>query len=240
MNEFIVYEIYCSKNNKRYIGSTKREFNKRKNEHLRSLRKVKHYNKYLQLDYNNYGEATFQFNIIQVCESEQEMLKRETYWMNYYGGINSFTIYNFQDNSTKNLEYSSNISKSNIGRVAWNKNRKMTKEELEVNRKSHLGIKRSKASIEKQKITIANNPTFGNKNKHLSDITKQKINVKNKGRIPYNKGKRATYHKYDKLVPILRNEYSQLHSYSKVQQLHPDIDYNSINRLIKFGYLSKL
>ena len=238
MNNYIVYCICNHKNNKKYIGSTSRTLKKREQEHLRLLIKGRHYNKYLQEDYFLYSEE-FEFYELCRCANRDEMLKMETYYMNKYGGIESDTIYNYQDNTTKNVEYGKSISSSNKGKSAWNKGRKMTPEEIEKNSRCHIGIKRSKESILKQKETIKQNPNFGNKGKHLSESTKQKISQAKKGNIPYNKGVKNKHHKYDELVPVLREEYNRLHSYVKVQQLHPDMRYDTIWCLIKYGDTNK-
>ena len=50
--------------------------------------------------------------------------------------------------------------KVRFGTIPWNRGRKMTDEELKRNSISHLGIKRSKVSIEKQRASIARNPNF--------------------------------------------------------------------------------
>ena len=73
----------------------------------------------------------------------------------------------------------------------------------------------------------------------MSESTKQKISQAKKGNIPYNKGVKNKQHKYDELVPVLREEYNRLHSYAKVQRLHPDMKYDTIWCLIKYGDTNK-
>lgn len=238
LNNYIVYCIENTLNGKVYIGSTGRTLKQRKLEHLRLLNKRKHYNSYLQEEYNRY-QKHIEFRELQRCNSYKEMLTVETNYINLYGGIESDNVYNYQDNTTKNREYSLSISNSNKGKSAWNKGRKMTSEEILINRISHLGIRRSKESIDKQKLTIKNNPNFGNRGKHLSKETKLKISESNKGKIPYNKGKKNKKHKYDALVPKLREEYCILRSYAKVQKLHPDLSYDTVWCLIKYGDTNK-
>lgn len=70
-----IYQIVHKVNNRRYIGSTHR-FEERWNTHLRELRKNKHYNKFLQNDFNKSGEGLFRFEILEVVE-EGEKLKRQ-------------------------------------------------------------------------------------------------------------------------------------------------------------------
>ena len=169
----------------------------------------------------------------------EEMLVLETTFINKYGGIESEMVYNYQDNKTKNSEYGSKISQSHKGKTPWNKGRKMTSAEIEVNSKSHIGIRRSKESIEKQKDTIKSNPNFGNRGKHLSEEVKAKISKANSGRVPYNKGIKNKTHKHDLIVPQLRNEYTLLKSYTEVHKLHPELSYDTIWSLIKYGDTNK-
>ena len=78
-----IYQIYCSKNGKSYIGQTV-NFTIRQNRHLRELRKNIHCNLALQNAFNKYGEDCFywkkwQFdNITQddLNELEKEYIKK--------------------------------------------------------------------------------------------------------------------------------------------------------------------
>ena len=232
----IVYKIECLVNRRVYIGCTKRKFKQRCNEHKNLLRQNKHYNSYLQEDYNKYGLNSFTFSQIDFCTTRLQALQQETYWIKYYGGINSMSTYNMQDNTTKNYEYSLKISNSKKGGTAWNKGRKMTETEIEKNRLSHIGIKRSLASREKQKQSIKQNPNFGNKGKHLSETTKLKISNSKKGGTAWNKGRRNDKHKYDNILSQLQQEYKELGNYKAVHRLHPNMCYDTVYRLIKYGY----
>lgn len=238
MNKYIVYCIENKFNGKVYIGSTKRGLKQRKLEHLRLLKRNKHYNVYLQQDFNLYAEY-IEFKELRQCNTYEEMLVLETAFINKYGGIESEMVYNYQDNETKNSEYGSKISQSHKGKTTWNKGRKMTPAEIEVNSKSHIGIRRSKESIEKQKATIKSNPNFGNRGKHLSEEVKAKISKANSGRVPYNKGIKNKTHKHDLIVPQLRNEYTILKSYTEVHKLHPELSYDTVWSLIKYGDTNK-
>lgn len=211
----VIYQIICLKNDKRYIGRTK-NFEKRIKYHKGGLKANQHYNGYLQNDYNLYGENYFSFEIIEIVEEKDANFK-EDYWIDYYGGIESQFVYNYQTNKTKNKEHSNKISDSKKGSLPWNKGRKMTEMEIEVNRQSHIGIKRTKASIEKQKLSIKNNPNFGNKGKHLSEETKQKISEAKKGRIPYNKGKTRYTHE---LIDDFKNDLANGKSYEYIIAKH--------------------
>lgn len=229
--DIFIYQIVCVRNNKRYIGRTA-DLKSRFKRHLRDLRMNKHYNKYLQNDFNIYGVNSFLFELIEISDDELAC-SREDYWISFYGGIESVATYNFQNNLTKNSEHRNLISKSKVGTVPWNRGRKMSLEELEVNRRSYLGIKRSKESIEKQKQTIANNPNFGNKGKHLSESTKEKLSKAKIGKIPYNKGKtKYTQELIDGLKEDLR--LGKFYEYI-IEKYKPEfkLDKYFINKLIK-------
>ena len=60
--QFTVYKILNLKNNRVYIGSTV-DFEIRKAEHLGQLRSNKHINRFLQSDFNIYGEENFSFSL---------------------------------------------------------------------------------------------------------------------------------------------------------------------------------
>lgn len=106
MRSVFLYEIVCKVNNKRYIGQTYNPV-QRKSYHKKQLKSNKHTNLGLQKDYNEYGLSQFEFNIIEKVENKDIALKRETYWMNYYNGVNSDDIYNVKGNGKgqDNLEY---------------------------------------------------------------------------------------------------------------------------------------
>jgi hypothetical protein len=63
-----VYIITNIANHRIYIGGSKNS-NIRKSQHYHMLRRNKHHNKRLQLDWNIYGEQNFEFEIIMTCEA---------------------------------------------------------------------------------------------------------------------------------------------------------------------------
>lgn len=63
--KFGVYEIKNVKNGKRYIGSTKKSFDIRWEQHRKNLRKNNHINNHLQHAWNKYGEESFEFSVIE-------------------------------------------------------------------------------------------------------------------------------------------------------------------------------
>lgn len=80
-----VYCILNIYNNKRYVGSST-IFSRRKSQHLHELRKNKHPNHCLQLDFNFFGEIAFRFFILEKIYTldKDELISREQYWINKY------------------------------------------------------------------------------------------------------------------------------------------------------------
>lgn len=72
-----VYKITNIVNNKFYIGSTSVTFKSRLKDHLSQLRRDIHTNIYLQEDWNIFGEDSFEFSIIEILESSEEILNCE-------------------------------------------------------------------------------------------------------------------------------------------------------------------
>lgn len=73
--------IYMLKNkilNKFYIGHANNLY-KRKNEHFSTLKSNKHFNKYIQEDYNKYGKENFVFEILLICELEYLIYYEQKY-----------------------------------------------------------------------------------------------------------------------------------------------------------------
>ena len=72
--------IYCIRNkinNKKYIGQTAWNINKRISKHKGQLINNKHYNKNLQEDFNKYGIDNFEFFILdEFIFSDKKLLKK--------------------------------------------------------------------------------------------------------------------------------------------------------------------
>jgi group I intron endonuclease len=75
-----IYKIRNTINEHCYIGSAV-NIKERWREHRRDLFKNKHHSKYLQRAWNKYGEACFEFSIIEVCEPST-LIVREQYHIN--------------------------------------------------------------------------------------------------------------------------------------------------------------
>jgi group I intron endonuclease len=67
-----VYEIYCRKTGKRYIGSSK-DIKKRWQSHLSSLKRKAHHNYYLQKSYLRYGEDNLVFSVLEEVKKIEDL-----------------------------------------------------------------------------------------------------------------------------------------------------------------------
>lgn len=74
-----VYQIRCKRSRKVYIGKSL-NMRKRRNQHLSLLRSNNHYNNHLQAAFNLYGEKSFSFKVIELCD-ESELEEKEQLWI---------------------------------------------------------------------------------------------------------------------------------------------------------------
>lgn len=86
-----IYKIVCSATQKIYIGQSIDVY-KRWEEHLRDLRNNKHCNKFLQEDFLKYGEVSFDFSVISLCEVEVLDLLETHYIKKYKEEGRSYNI----------------------------------------------------------------------------------------------------------------------------------------------------
>jgi group I intron endonuclease len=80
-----VYFIWCIPNKKYYIGRTN-SFITRNNKHSNDLKNRLHKNKFLQADWNIYGEDNFVFGVANEIYyyTRQKAVEMEQFWLDYY------------------------------------------------------------------------------------------------------------------------------------------------------------
>lgn len=93
----LIYQIVHIESGRKYIGQTTRKSQIRFREHLYSLRKGNHGNRFLQSMWDKYGEQAFRFEIIkevktleELNQSEIEIIKNGTDLSNLAVGGNAF------------------------------------------------------------------------------------------------------------------------------------------------------
>lgn len=124
-----VYGIYCSRNNKIYIGSTVK-IDKRWREHKFYLKNGCHQNTYLQRAWNKYGADSFCFIILENCIKDQIRF-REAHYLSLIDASLVFNLGQVGDSFELSDEIKEKISKANKGRIpaqhtqeaAWAANR---------------------------------------------------------------------------------------------------------------------
>lgn len=63
-----------------YVGSSL-NIRRRAKDHFNSLKRGGHFNKHMQMAYDKYGKKCFSIVPIEYCNSKDEMLKKEEYWI---------------------------------------------------------------------------------------------------------------------------------------------------------------
>ena len=94
-----IYMIQNIVNVKRYVGSA-RDLGKRRNIHFSELRRNCHSNPHLQNAFNKYGQESFVFKMIELCD-EATLLVREQFYLDAYDVVENG--YNINPNAGSNL-----------------------------------------------------------------------------------------------------------------------------------------
>lgn len=99
MKLFGVYEIYCLKNYKRYIGSTTTSFRERWGEHIRCLNNNTHVNPLIQNAWNKYGKHNFIFHILYISNDKNNVIEKEQEYIDSHSFDILFNICAFASNT---------------------------------------------------------------------------------------------------------------------------------------------
>lgn len=85
MGTFIIYKCTFP-DGKMYIGQTNRDLNSRMNEHFRNASnpKSKKFNSPLCKAIRDAGQINTKWEILQTCETQEELNQAEKYWIKYY------------------------------------------------------------------------------------------------------------------------------------------------------------
>lgn len=179
-----VYMIYCSGNDKIYVGSTSSSFKRRMSKHLHSLRKDKKDCTVLQKCFNKYGEESFDITVLKEACEKNDVIPMEDYFLelllkaksdfNYFkeNGMNVCTVSHSSLGVKVSEEGRENMRKAQTGM-------KHTPERIRNNVQANLGG----ACSEETKIKIG----LAHKGKKVSKETREKISKGNKGKSHENK-----------------------------------------------------
>lgn len=91
----VVYAIHNTTNSKVYVGSTAR-VGERWRTHRKQLRAARHPNRHLQAAWSEYGEAAFEFGIIERVPDADLLTQREQYWMDRLQACDPANGYNLR------------------------------------------------------------------------------------------------------------------------------------------------
>lgn len=160
-----VYQIKNLVTNKIYIGSTITSFIYRWRQHHSKLKMGKHENAHLQSSYIKYGDSNFEYTVLYVGTSLEDIRTREQEFINILDSCNPDKGYNMDsivDRSTRSEETKKKISLSRKGKCSGSFNgfygKTHTEEVREKIRQAHIGKKLSDSTkakiIEKRKIKV--------------------------------------------------------------------------------------
>lgn len=191
-----VYIIINLVDCKVYIGSSC-DIKKRITRHKWALKKKIHDNEHLQRAWNKYGEANFEFKILEVCD-KKVCLNREQYYLSYYNATNRLCGYNISlktnmsviseetrvkmsksnTGKTHSEEQRKRMSESKKGNTAW-VGRKHTRESKEKIRLANTGRKRTEEEIKKRTETRRKNNggSYGQRKKTQEEIDQQRVKL---------------------------------------------------------------
>jgi hypothetical protein len=109
-----IYRIFCRENQKSYVGKTEGQagFAQRWSGHRGDLRRGAHGCYHLQFAYNKYGEKSFCFEVLEVCERTDDLSWKEWEWMQKLDALeNGFNLKGYrQDESGRLKELMKNIN----------------------------------------------------------------------------------------------------------------------------------
>lgn len=152
-----VYEILCIPTGKRYIGSSVR-IEQRWAEHRSCLRRRVHKNPKLAHAWNKYSEECFAFSVIEICDSDDDLMAAEQKWLDEQRP--AFNINPYAD-------------------APW-RGRVMPQETKDKIGRAHRGMKRPPGTGAKISAALMGH-------RHSSE-TLLKIGAASRGRIAWNKG----------------------------------------------------
>ena len=212
-----IYKILNIQTNKIYIGQTN-NFNRRKIEHFERLKYKMHENKPLQEDYIRYGLFNFKIEVIEEVEDEKA-LERETYWINYYGGINSQNVYNIESLDGRSMLFKKSISGKNASFYKKKHTDAAKKKMSEAKKNKYIG--KNNPNYGNHKLKGKNHPNYGKK---MNDEQKDKLR---KSKIKYK----------PEFIEYLRTEHNKGISFPELGR-KLNISASTLSRLYHYGTTS--
>lgn len=165
-----IYVIEIEGCEKFYIGSSK-NLKKRNYEHLYLLKRNKHFNRHLQFAFNKYGENSFKFSILAICENNKDFLilleQKIIDSYNFDELFNTSKIAGIPENNNKNRRrlteadinniFSLIISGKTLTDVSKVFNIPISLVGIIIKRKSYVDIKIKKETIKRAQKSVRDN-----------------------------------------------------------------------------------
>jgi hypothetical protein len=83
----IIYKVTNKENNKVYIGQTIQTLSERKSKHYYKAKQENDYNTHFINALRKYSEKSFNWEIIDEAENQEDLDKKEKYWIHFYNSI---------------------------------------------------------------------------------------------------------------------------------------------------------
>jgi group I intron endonuclease len=176
-----IYAIFNLQNGSSYIGSAV-SLRKRFNQHCSALRRSSHTNKHLMSAWQKYGDEVFDWVVLEIVQSVDDLIEREQYWMDFLRPVYNMThkagmpYRKRNDTITPGSVRRSHSSETRAKIAASLKGRKPPQKAVDNAAAANRGKKRSAEVIER---CVA--PQRG---RQLSKDHREKLSVAHKGKIP--------------------------------------------------------
>lgn len=165
-DNFGIYQIKNISNNCVYVGQTKASFQKRFWQHNNLLSQNRHFNKQLQYTWNIYGSESFVFEVLYVCNDDDDVdALEEQYILDARNRTMCFNILN--GSSFKN----SNVGELNRRRLLGTQLSEQTKQKMSKTRTGKRQYKKRDRLTDEQAIHVKQLLIDGYSSKEIMNLT---------------------------------------------------------------------
>ena len=171
-----IYKITCKIDSKIYIGKTTKTIEERFKEHIATSKKENSYRhkSHLYSAMRKYGVENFFIDVIECCDSKEQLDKRERYWIKELNTRDSNVGYNIHEGGTggkTQLEYKCTEKQLECLSLGWYA--PMSEENKKLVSKVHKG--KIVGNDTRKKLSIAQT------GKVASEATRQRMSESHKG-----------------------------------------------------------
>lgn len=206
-----VYKITCTANGKIYIGSAN-NLRRRWYEHRHDLKRRKHRNAHLQRAWDQYGESSFKFEIVELV-MPWSLIDRENHWLEMLRPFDHTIGFNIGKRAESGMSGRHHSPETRAKISAINAGRKLPPEQVENSALAHKGGKRSPET--REKISAAA------KLRNQSPGYFEKMSQSHKGQIPSLAAREATS-RLRKGIPLSDETRARMSEAQKKRYQKPD------------------